>query len=137
MQFCCASMYIKSENVIYVQILNFNSKALEGVTDHAKTCIIDEAKVYMYIDPNSQQMCGVVYDVIRQVKGLIKEYQYFPFHRLSDNEKACVFRSIQTFLSLFLCVKSKPFEFFLFFLAEECKKFGSTCAWSGGKGEHI
>ncbi|WOG99506.1 hypothetical protein DCAR_0518859 [Daucus carota subsp. sativus] len=69
------------------KILNFNSKALEGVTDHAKTCIIDEAKVYMYIDPNSQQMCGVVYDVIRQVKGLIKEYQYFPFHRLSDNEK--------------------------------------------------
>ncbi|KAL1814692.1 hypothetical protein ACET3Z_017266 [Daucus carota] len=71
------------------KILNFNSKALEGVTDHAKTCIIDEAKVYMYIDPNSQQMCGVVYDVIRQVKGLIKEYQYFPIHRLPDDEKAC------------------------------------------------
>lgn len=75
---------------IYVQILNIGPKAWEEVTDHAKTCIIGE-EVYIYIDPNSQQKCGVVFDVVGQVKGLLKESQYFPMNMLSDDKQVWLF----------------------------------------------
>lgn len=68
------------------QILDVGSKRWEEVTDHAKKCVID-GEVYTYTDPNSQQKCGVVFDVIGQVKGLIKEFQYFPMHVLPDDEQ--------------------------------------------------
>lgn len=54
--------------------------------NHAETCIIDEA-VYMYIDPNLQQKSGVVFNVVGQVKGLLKGSQYFPINLLSDDEQ--------------------------------------------------
>ncbi|XP_074364633.1 calmodulin-binding protein 60 A-like isoform X1 [Apium graveolens] len=68
------------------KILKVSSKIWEEITDHAKTCLIDE-EVYMYIDHNSQQKSGVVFDVIGQVKGLLKGSQYLPMDMLSDTEQ--------------------------------------------------
>ncbi|WOG99507.1 hypothetical protein DCAR_0518860 [Daucus carota subsp. sativus] len=68
------------------EILNVRSKIWEEITGNAKKCLIDEG-VYIYIDRNLQQNNGVVFDVIGQVKGLIKESQYFPMSMLSDDEQ--------------------------------------------------
>lgn len=75
---------------IYVQILNVGSKRWEEVIDHAKTCIIG-GEVYMYTAPNSHQKCGVVFDVIGQVKGLLKEFQYLPMNVLPYDEQVYIF----------------------------------------------
>ncbi|KAK1357812.1 Calmodulin binding protein-like [Heracleum sosnowskyi] len=68
------------------KILKVRFKIWEEITDHAKTCIIDE-EVYMYIDRNLQQKSGVVFDVIGQVKGVLKESQYLPMNMLPDTEQ--------------------------------------------------
>ncbi|KAL1814693.1 hypothetical protein ACET3Z_017267 [Daucus carota] len=68
------------------EILNVRSKIWEEITGNAKKCLIDEG-VYIYIDRNLQQNNGVVFDVIGQVKGLIKESQYFPMSMLTDDEQ--------------------------------------------------
>ncbi|KAK1357813.1 hypothetical protein POM88_051069 [Heracleum sosnowskyi] len=69
------------------EILKVSTKTWEEVTDHAKTCIIDDKAVHVYFDPDSQQKCGAVFDVIGQVKGSLKESRYFPMNMLSDVEQ--------------------------------------------------
>lgn len=92
-----------------MQILKVSSKIWEEITDHAKTCLIDE-EVYMYIDHNSQQKSGVVFDVIGQVKGLLKGSQYLPMDMLSDTEQACLSCFLYTSISpFFLSVESNMF----------------------------
>lgn len=72
----------------------------EVITDHARTCMIDEG-LYLYYYPSSQQKTGVVFNVVGQVKGLVRESLYFPTDLLSEKEKAC---------------HSFPYKFSFFFL---------------------
>lgn len=97
-----------------MQILNVGPKIWEEITDHAKTCLIGE-EVYMYTDRNLQQKSGVVFNVIGQVKGLLKESQYLPMNRLSDTDQACISRFLYTSISPFFYLSSLScFMLFLF-----------------------
>ena len=99
-----------------MQILNVRSKIWEEITGNAKKCLIDEG-VYIYIDRNLQQNNGVVFDVIGQVKGLIKESQYFPMSMLSDDEQACLSHILKTSISLLFFLKNlSSLMYFMLFL---------------------
>ncbi|KAK1357815.1 hypothetical protein POM88_051071 [Heracleum sosnowskyi] len=80
------------------------TKTWEEVTDHAKTCIIDDKAIQVYFDPDSQQKCGAVFDVIGQVKRSLKESRYFPMNMLSDvigQEKVWTYKDVNSLLEEF------------------------------------
>lgn len=60
--------------------------------------MIDDVVVHLYYYPNSQQKMGVVFNVVGQVKGLVKESQYVLIDNLSEKEKACFSFSLKFFL---------------------------------------
>lgn len=68
------------------KILGAGAKTWEVITDHARTCMIDDV-VHLYYYPNSQQKMGVVFNVVGHAKGLVKESQYVLIDNLSEKEK--------------------------------------------------
>lgn len=70
-----------------LQILGsgMSTKVWEAAVDHAKTCVLDKRE-YAYF-PRSHVKNGVVFNVVGQVTGLLRDGQYVHFDKLSELEK--------------------------------------------------
>ncbi|KAL4584974.1 hypothetical protein LXL04_009587 [Taraxacum kok-saghyz] len=64
-----------------------STKMWETAVEHAKSCVVDDKKLYLYC-PRSLNRDGVVFNVVGQVLGLLSDSKYVPIHKLSDVEKA-------------------------------------------------
>ncbi len=65
-----------------------SAKMWEVTVEHARTCVLDDKKMFLYCPRTSQQKTGVVFNVVGQVMGLLSECQYVPIDKLSETEKA-------------------------------------------------
>ncbi|KAL8123477.1 calmodulin-binding protein 60 A-like [Apium graveolens] len=63
-----------------------STKVWEATLEHAKTCVVDE-RVYGYF-PRAHEKNGVVFNVVGQVTGLLRDGQYVLVNKLSELEKA-------------------------------------------------
>ncbi|KAL2482467.1 Calmodulin-binding protein 60 A [Forsythia ovata] len=64
-----------------------SAKMWEVTVEHARTCVLDK-KLYLYNASGSQQMNGVVFNVVGQVLGQFLGCQYVAADKLSEAEKA-------------------------------------------------
>ncbi|WOH10520.1 hypothetical protein DCAR_0729989 [Daucus carota subsp. sativus] len=67
-------------------ILRAHPKTWDAITEHARTCLIDETVRYCY-HPDPEHTHGVVFNVVGELKGILRESQSVPVDRLSDLEK--------------------------------------------------
>ncbi|KAK1357811.1 calmodulin-binding protein 60 A [Heracleum sosnowskyi] len=63
-----------------------STKVWEATLEHARTCVLDE-RVYVYF-PRPHVKNGVVFNVVGQVTGLLRDGQYVLVDELSELEKA-------------------------------------------------
>lgn len=61
------------------------AKVWEATLEHARTCVLDE-RVYGYF-PRAHVKNGVVFNVVGQVTGLLRDGQYVLVDKLSELEK--------------------------------------------------
>ncbi|CAM8929649.1 unnamed protein product [Rhodiola kirilowii] len=64
-----------------------SAKMWEVTVEHASTCTLDK-RVYLYCPHGSEQKTGVVFNVVRQVKGVLSNGRYIPIDNLAENDKA-------------------------------------------------
>ncbi|CAA0820890.1 Calmodulin-binding protein 60 A [Striga hermonthica] len=57
-----------------------------ATVDHARTCVVEDKKIYLYY-PSSGSKMGVAFDVVGGLKGLIHDSSYVPVESLSADEK--------------------------------------------------
>lgn len=82
-----------------------STKMWEAVVDHARTCMVDDKKLYLYCPP-SLNRGGVVFNVVGQVLGVLSDHKYVVADNLPELERVSfVFDS--TFISLNLHKKLK------------------------------
>lgn len=74
-------------HVRLLQILGpgMSNKVWEATLEHARTCVLD-ATVYVYF-PRPNVKNGVVFNVVGQVTGLLRDGQYILVDKLSELEK--------------------------------------------------
>lgn len=64
-----------------------STKMWETTVEHAKSCVVDDKKLYLYC-PRSLNRDGVVFNVVGQLLGLLSDSKYVPTHKLSEGERA-------------------------------------------------
>lgn len=64
-----------------------SAKMWEATVEHAKSCVVDDKKMYVYC-PHSLNRDGVVFNVVGQVLGLLSDSKYVSVDKLSQVEKA-------------------------------------------------
>lgn len=64
-----------------------STKMWETTVEHAKRCVVDDKKLYLYC-PQSLNRDGVVFNVVGQVLGLLSDCKYVSADKLSEVEKA-------------------------------------------------
>ncbi|XP_020548363.1 calmodulin-binding protein 60 A-like isoform X2 [Sesamum indicum] len=70
-------------------IVGVGAEILKATLDHARTCNIDDKRIYLYY-PSSELKMGVAFDVVGGLKGVvIHDSHYIPNNLLSENEKDC------------------------------------------------
>ncbi|KAK3030088.1 hypothetical protein RJ639_037636 [Escallonia herrerae] len=69
-------------------ILKAGDRTWKIIIEHARTCLIGKGMYVYYNVPNSQEKTGVLFDVEGVPVGLLKESQWVPLDKLSENEKA-------------------------------------------------
>lgn len=63
-----------------------SGKMWEVTAEHASTCRMDE-RIYLYYPPGSEQRTGVVFDIVRQLKGVLSDGKYIRIDNLAENDK--------------------------------------------------
>ncbi|KAK1433799.1 hypothetical protein QVD17_10716 [Tagetes erecta] len=63
-----------------------STKMWEAVVDHARGCMVDDKKLYLYCPP-SLNIGGVVFNVVGQVLGFLSDHKYVVVDNLSDLER--------------------------------------------------
>uniref|UniRef100_A0A7N0VFN6 Calmodulin-binding protein n=1 Tax=Kalanchoe fedtschenkoi TaxID=63787 RepID=A0A7N0VFN6_KALFE len=63
-----------------------SAKMWEVTVEHASTCMLDK-RVFLYCPPGSERKTGVVFNVVRQVKGVLSDGRYIPIDSLAENDK--------------------------------------------------
>lgn len=58
----------------------------ETTVEHAKSCVVDDKKLYLYC-PRSLNRNGVVFNVVGQVLGLLSDSKYVAIEKLSEVEQ--------------------------------------------------
>ncbi|KAL0416977.1 UNVERIFIED_CONTAM: Calmodulin-binding protein 60 D [Sesamum latifolium] len=71
-----------------LQIVGVGAELLKATLDHARTCNIDDKRIYLYY-PSPELKMGVAFDVVGGLKGVIHDSHYVPNNRLSETEKDC------------------------------------------------
>ncbi|KAL3835165.1 hypothetical protein ACJIZ3_009901 [Penstemon smallii] len=61
----------------------------KATLDHAQTCVVDDKKMYLYTSPSSELTVRVVFDVLGQLRGVIRDSCYVPIDNISEVEKDC------------------------------------------------
>ncbi|KAK4437170.1 Calmodulin-binding protein 60 B [Sesamum alatum] len=69
-------------------IVGAGAEILKATLDHARTCNIDDKRIYLYY-PSSELKMGVAFDVVGGLKGVIHDSHYVPNNHLSETEKDC------------------------------------------------
>ncbi|KAI3759366.1 hypothetical protein L6452_07128 [Arctium lappa] len=64
-----------------------STKMWEVTVEHARRCVIDDKKLYLYC-PRSMNRDGVVFNVVGQVLGLLSNSKYVVADKLSETERA-------------------------------------------------
>ncbi|KAL7604014.1 hypothetical protein Lser_V15G17199 [Lactuca serriola] len=64
-----------------------STKMWETTVEHAKSCVVDDKKLYLYC-PRSLNRNGVVFNVVGQVLGLLSDSKYVAIEKLSEVEQA-------------------------------------------------
>ncbi|KAI7754774.1 hypothetical protein M8C21_004020, partial [Ambrosia artemisiifolia] len=77
-----------TETVYALQILGsgMSTKMWEAVVEHARRCMVDDKKLYLYC-PSSLNRDGVVFNVVGQVLGVLSDSRYVVADNLSDLER--------------------------------------------------
>ncbi|KAL0440857.1 UNVERIFIED_CONTAM: Calmodulin-binding protein 60 D [Sesamum radiatum] len=71
-----------------LQIVSVGAEILKATLDHARTCNIDDKRIYLYY-PSSELKMGVAFDIVGGLKGVINDSYYVPNNHLSETEKDC------------------------------------------------
>ncbi|WOG99508.1 hypothetical protein DCAR_0518861 [Daucus carota subsp. sativus] len=79
-------LYQEPRRLRHILGSGMSTKVWEAAVDHAKTCVLDKRE-YAYF-PRSHVKNGVVFNVVGQVTGLLRDGQYVHFDKLSELEKA-------------------------------------------------
>ncbi|KAL0342794.1 UNVERIFIED_CONTAM: Calmodulin-binding protein 60 B [Sesamum calycinum] len=67
-------------------IVSVGAEILKATLDHARTCNIDDKRIYLYY-PSSELKMGVAFDIVGGLKGVINDSHYVPNNHLSETEK--------------------------------------------------
>lgn len=59
----------------------------KGTVDHARKCDVDDKKMYLHYSSSSECKNGVVFDVVGQLKGVLRNNHYVPIERVAEDEK--------------------------------------------------
>ncbi|XP_051123292.1 calmodulin-binding protein 60 A-like isoform X2 [Andrographis paniculata] len=59
----------------------------KAIVEHARTCIIDDPRIYTYYNASSEHNFHVVFDVVGGLKGIIYDSHYVPADDLSKDQK--------------------------------------------------
>ncbi|XAR50137.1 hypothetical protein NMG60_11004384 [Bertholletia excelsa] len=78
-------LFIKPARLRNILGSGMSAKMWEVTVEHAQTCVLD-TKFYLYC-PGSDQKTGVAFNTVGQVMGMLSEFQYTPFFKLSITEK--------------------------------------------------
>ncbi|KAL2515716.1 calmodulin-binding protein 60 A-like [Forsythia ovata] len=70
------------------QILGAGAKKWKGTVDHARECIIDDRNMHVYCSSSSESKNGVVFDVVGQLKGVLRNGRFVPIESAYEAEKA-------------------------------------------------
>ncbi|GMY24590.1 calmodulin-binding protein 60 A isoform X5 [Fagus crenata] len=81
-------LFIDSPRLRNILGTGMSAKMWEVTVEHARTCVLDDKKMFLYCPRTSQQKTGVVFNVVGQMMGLLSECQYGPIDKLSETEKA-------------------------------------------------
>ncbi|KAF5792812.1 putative CALMODULIN-BINDING PROTEIN60 [Helianthus annuus] len=63
-----------------------STKMWEAVVEHARRCMVDDKKLYLYC-PSSRNRDGVVFNVVGQVLGVLSDCKYIVADNLADFER--------------------------------------------------
>ena len=63
-----------------------STKMWDTTMEHARRCVIDDKKLYLYC-PRSPNRDGVVFNVVGQVLGLLSDSKYIVADKLSETEQ--------------------------------------------------
>ncbi|CAI9757478.1 unnamed protein product [Fraxinus pennsylvanica] len=59
----------------------------KGTVDHARKCNIDDKKMYLHCSSSSECKNGVVFDVVGQLRGVLRNNRYVPIGSVAEDEK--------------------------------------------------
>uniref|UniRef100_A0A2N9F7S6 Integrase catalytic domain-containing protein n=1 Tax=Fagus sylvatica TaxID=28930 RepID=A0A2N9F7S6_FAGSY len=75
-------LFIDSPRLRNILGTGMSAKMWEVTVEHARTCVLDDKKMFLYCPRTSQPKTGVVFNVVGQVMGLLSECQYADAHNL-------------------------------------------------------
>lgn len=81
-------LFVDPTRLRHILGTGMSAKMWEVTVEHARTCVLDDKRMYLYSPTGSPQKSGVIFNVVGQVQGLLSECRQFrPLDRLSETEK--------------------------------------------------
>lgn len=94
-----ALSYLDSAKLRNILGTGMSTKMWEVTAEHARRCVVDDKKLYLYCPP-SLNRDGVVFNVVGQVLGLLSDRKYVVADHLSEVQRVSHFPSVYLPFSL-------------------------------------